>query len=78
MIDTDLEASYQNVILVQVIEEVDRLLRQGSETRCHSIALTEGWNPRPRLADLKGLGKAVWADEDAQEYVKRLREQWRR
>lgn len=74
----DLEAGYENVVLVQILEDVDRLIRQGSETRGHSIVLMRAWRPRPRLHELRGLGKDVWAGEDAQDYVNRLREQWRR
>ena len=36
--------------------------------------------PRPKRAvtwrDLAGLGKEIWRDEDAQEYVDRLRNEW--
>ena len=30
-----------------------------------------------RLTNLRGLGKEIWQGEDAQEYVNRLRDEWR-
>ncbi len=30
------------------------------------------------LMELKGLGKEIWEQEDAQEYVHRLRDEWAR
>ena len=33
---------------------------------------------RTNLTDLKGLGKEIWDQEDAQEYVHRLRDEWAR
>ena len=33
---------------------------------------------RTNLMDLKGLGKEIWGREDAQEYVRRLRDEWDR
>ncbi|NPV68435.1 MAG: hypothetical protein HPY64_14930 [Anaerolineae bacterium] len=33
---------------------------------------------RRRLSELRGLGKEIWQDIDAQEYVNRLRDEWDR
>jgi hypothetical protein len=37
--------------------------------------------PQPKkrsLRELRGLGKEIWKDLDAQEYVNRLRSEWER
>ncbi len=33
-------------------------------------------SPLSRLIDLKGLGKEIWQDEDTQDYINRLRDEW--
>jgi len=35
-----------------------------------------GGGPADPILDLRGLGKEIWAGEDADEYVRRLREGW--
>jgi hypothetical protein len=32
--------------------------------------------PRRRLSELRGLGKEIWQDIDAQEYVDQIRDEW--
>ena len=33
-------------------------------------------SPRRRLSELRGLGKEIWEDVDAQDYVNQMREEW--
>ena len=33
-------------------------------------------SPQRRLSELRGLGKEIWQDIDAQEYVNQMRDEW--
>ena len=33
-------------------------------------------SPKRRLSELRGLGKEIWQDIDAQEYVDQMRDEW--
>lgn len=74
----ELEAPYRYVvsesILVSVIELLGMASAGGGTT---SIALGARGVPRAGLAGLRGLGKEIWGDEDAQDYINRLRKEWR-
>jgi hypothetical protein len=68
-------ASYQNLLETasllprseqrRLLDDLSRLVdRRGEEPEVHSIL------------ELQGLGKSVWGDTDAQEYVDRERASW--
>lgn len=71
-----LERRYENVVLMKVVERVDQLLRADSVTRMNSIVLGAGQPRWASLTGLRGLGKEIWAGEEAGRYVKRLRREW--
>ena len=41
-----------------------------------NLAVEASPEPAHSLAELRGLGKEIWAGIDAQEYVNRLRDEW--
>ena len=48
-------------------------------TRVADEACSDGERPvADPILGLQGLGKEIWADEDADAYVRRLREGWER
>jgi len=71
-----LQDLYSNVVLAEVVEAVDDLLREGSSTHIYSIVLGGRQTYVPSLLDLRGLGKEIWGKEDAQTYVNKLRDAW--
>jgi len=73
-----LEEPYANVVLTEVVAPVDDLLRRGSMTLVNSILLGGREEAGVSLTGLKGLGKEIWASEEAQRYVDRLRKEWGR
>ena len=74
-----LEVSYDYVLSQDVVRDVVRLICadrvRGGTT---SLVLHHGMEPTLGLLDLEGLGKEIWAGEDAQAYVDRLRDEWSR
>lgn len=79
MLAEALDAPYDHLLSRDVVSEVVRLLR--ADRLSHgvtSLVLSLEVGPRPSLMDLEGLGSEIWADEDAQEYVSRLRDEWGR
>jgi hypothetical protein len=73
------EIDYRNVLSEQVIRHVERLLRiTETEARSTSLVLSKSIDPFSGLMSLRGLGMEIWGDEDAQAYVNRLRQEWRR
>ncbi len=53
--------------MLEYLELIERLARRLREKR-QIVPQTYHWQ------ELYGLGKGLWADEDAQDYVNRLRE----
>ena len=73
----DLGAPYAHVRSVEAVSVADRLLR-GLDGQSMSLA-ERMVGPAPgvgRLTDLRGLGREVWQDLDADRYVKELRDEW--
>ena len=72
-----LKAEYDHVISEGIVEPAVRLLSMGGRAAdLNSLILSGATHPNLSLMSLVGLGKEVWADEDAAEYVKRLRNEW--
>lgn len=71
------EASYDHLVSQDVVRDLVRLLRI-DRLAATSLVLSLDTGPRPSLMELEGLGREVWAGEDAQEYVSRLRDEWSR
>lgn len=69
-----LEAPYDHLISQRLVRDLVRLLR----IDLRSTAVTLEREPRLTLMDLQGLGKEIWAGEDAQAYVSRMRDEWGR
>jgi len=79
MYASELEAPYRYVISESILGPAMKLLSNawagGGTTSVH---LAGRGVPRQGLAGLRGLGKEIWEDEDAQEYINRLRGEWKR
>jgi len=73
---SNLQETYSNVVLVELVKRVEELLRDGSSTHIYSIVLGGSQTQVPSLLDLRGLGKEIWGKEDAQRYVDKLRDEW--
>lgn len=76
--DADLEDSYEterHLLYVACTRARDRLLVTGVEPASEFLDDLRG-NDRS-LSSLRGLGKEIWADEDPQAYVRRLRDEWK-
>lgn len=71
-----LEASYGHVLSKREVSQVERLLDVTRPPNDTSIASEQGSSRRLTLLDLQGLGKEIWAGEDAQDYVSALRAEW--
>ena len=76
---SELEAPYANVMSKDLVGLVDRLLlATGRRDACTSVVLCGDGTRCRSLMELEGLGKEIWAGEDAQAYVNRLRDEWSR
>jgi hypothetical protein len=42
----------------------------------HDLAVKFGGSEKHSLDELRGLGKEIWTEVDAQEYVNHLRQEW--
>jgi hypothetical protein len=74
-----LEGSYDHLVDQEVVRDVVRLLQlDRGPSGTTSLVLSLRAPAAPSLLDLEGLGKEIWADEDAQAYVSRLRDEWNR
>lgn len=76
---TLLGAPYEYVHTEEVISDAIELLgidQTPSGTGPTSIIIAQERQGRRNLLELRGLGKALWKGEDAQEYVDRLRKEW--
>lgn len=62
-----IEQQAASLSLREHIELIEKLTHQLKEKSIHL-------NQKLDWKDLYGLGKGIWAEEDAQEYVNRLRE----
>jgi len=74
----DLGAPYSSVVSVDLVREVERLSSLTLVAAASTptvLALDEP--KRNGLLGVIGVGKEIWAAEDAQEYVSRLRSEWR-
>ena len=72
-----LEAPYDHLASQDVVRDLVRLERLGSSlTRL--TATVPGGQIAPSLMALEGLGAEIWADQDAQDYVSALRDEWNR
>jgi len=74
----DLGAPYSSVVSVDLLREVERiqsLTFRSASTTPTVLALAEP--TADGLLSLIGVGKELWAGEDAQDYVSRLRSEWR-
>jgi hypothetical protein len=75
----ELEAPYAYVMSENLMEPVERLLlATGRRDACTSVVLCGDGTRCHSLMELEGLGKEIWAGEDAQAYVNRLRDEWSR
>ena len=64
---------YQRVTSQQVISEIEKLLMTDAvKTGVRSLA-----TGLPSLLSLRGLGKQIWKGTDVNQYVKKLRDEWK-
>lgn len=76
-----LGAPYEYVQTEEVISDVMALLNLDqslSGTDPTSIVITREKLGAGELLRLRGLGKSLWKEEDAQDYINKLREEWER
>ena len=73
-----LEESYDHLVSQEVVRDVVRLLRLDRAPHGTTSLVLSLPASAPSLMDLEGLGKEIWAGEDAQAYVSRLRDEWNR
>ena len=66
------EEIYQRYIKPLPNNEKLRLIAKVS----NDLAETEAEKPKRSIMELHGLGKEIWKDIDAQEYVNELRNEW--
>lgn len=67
---------YGHVVSQHEVSEVRRLLASVDRSGSTSVVM-ERWLRGPRgLMGLRGIGREIWAGEDAQAYVDRLRREW--
>jgi hypothetical protein len=67
------------VTVAQIIEQAKTLDAAARRELVKQLVDTLGVEERPRqrsLTELRGLGKEIWADIDAQDYVDGLRDEW--
>ena len=75
----ELEAPYANVMSEDLMKPIERLLpATGRREACTSVVLSGRATRGRSLMELEGLGTEIWAGEDAQAYVNRLRDEWSR
>lgn len=72
--DPNIDAGYERVTSRRLVEAVERLYALEHPSGTTSITLRRV--ARPTLSSLRGLGSEIWAGEDAQAYVSRLRDEW--
>lgn len=76
-----LEAPYNSVQTKDLISDVINLLQMGetpSGTGSTSVIIAQVESTAANLLQLEGLGKELWHEIDAQEYINKLREEWER
>lgn len=74
-----LDAPYDRLVSQELVSDLVRLSRLGRSGKgTTSLVLSLDRESVPDLLDLEGLGAEVWAGEDAQAYVSRLRGEWGR
>lgn len=68
---------YDHVLSDRAVEDVERLLTSaGPDWIPNSLTLSRELTRRRGLLALRGVGRELWSDEDAQDYVDRLRDEW--
>jgi hypothetical protein len=70
----DIDAPYRYVVSEQVISEVRRLILVAPVGDGTSVVLSGG--AVRSILELEGLGKEIWKDVDATEYINDLRDEW--
>ncbi len=68
--------SYSGVVSEKLVSEITRLLSVGQDIR--PLVSERPRGSGLRLTSLKGLGKDIWKDGNAQQYVDGLRDEWHR
>ncbi len=74
-----LELPYEYIQTLDVIsyaKELSGIGQTPSGTGSTSIIMVQEQQDTSSLLRLRGLGKELWKEEDAQEYVNRLRREW--
>lgn len=71
-----LHAPYEYVISENVVSTAVRLSQVAGDSAGNSLVLSTQTGSQIRLSSLEGLGKELWAGEDAQAYVSHLRDEW--
>ncbi len=65
-------SGYQRVASRPVISQIEKLLMVDSvQTGVSSLS-----TGLPSLSSLMGLGKDIWKNQEAQDYVRKLRDEW--
>jgi len=68
----DLLSGYERVASRPVISQIEKLLRVDSvQTGVSSLS-----TGLPSIISLLGLGKDIWQNQEAQDYVRKLRDEW--
>ena len=65
-------AGYERVTLRPVVSEIEKLLMVDS-IQTGISGLSTG---SPSLLSLMGLGKEIWKKHEAQDYVRKIRDEW--
>jgi sensor domain CHASE-containing protein len=60
----------------QLLQEVEKLSRLERQQLLETIKSSLEQSLSHQLQELKGLGKEMWQDRDAQEYVNQERDAW--
>jgi sensor domain CHASE-containing protein len=60
----------------QLLQEVEKLSRLERQQLLETIKSSLEQSLPHQLQELKGLGKEMWQDRDAQEYVNQERDAW--
>jgi len=75
-----LRVPYEDVHTLDAISHALDLLEVGqtpSGTGSTSVIIAQEEQSKGSLLELRGLGKGLWRGEDAQEYVNKLRREWK-
>ena len=62
--------------IAELLEQAKALTPEERKTLVQLLLEIPDSTPQHRLSELRGLGKDIWKNIDAQEYVDQLRDEW--